>query len=153
MSDDPVSDEDASRISDAIESIEESHAALREKQSLSRTEYNAPTNRNLRKATERDFVTLAEAIVDVAEIILRHEQDDVPDGRKQQVRELHAVGVLDEELTHTLEEAVGFRDVLSHTYGPIINDDLVYDALQSGLDRYIEFTDAISKYLRANTDR
>lgn len=152
MSDDPLSDEQTSRIADAIESIEESRTALRQKQSLSPTEYKSPTNRDLRKATERDFVTLAEAIVDVAEIIVTHEHDDVPTGRKQKVRGLHSVGVLDEEVTHKLEEAVSFRDVLSHTYGPIVNDDLVYDALQSELDRYIEFTEAISDYLRANTD-
>lgn len=53
--------------------------------------------------------------------------------------------MIDEEFLQKLEEAVGFRDVRSHTYEPIVNDDLVYDAVQSSLDRYIVFTEAISE--------
>lgn len=90
MSDDSLSGERASRIADAIESIEERLGARRQKQSLSPTEYTAPGNRDVRTATERDFVTLAEAILDRAEIIVNHEQNDVPVGRKQNVRALHS---------------------------------------------------------------
>jgi uncharacterized protein YutE (UPF0331/DUF86 family) len=38
--------------------------------------------------------------------------------------------------------------VLSHTYGPIINDDIVYDALQNSLQQYVNFAEAIDEYLR-----
>ena len=56
-------------------------------------------------------------------------------------------GVIDEMLARKLQDAVGFRDVLAHAYGPIVNDDVVYDALQNSLDRYVEFATAIAEYL------
>ena len=40
-----------------------------------------------------------------------------------------------------------FRDVLAHTYGPVVNDGIVYDPLQDDHDRYVEFVEAIGTYL------
>jgi hypothetical protein len=37
--------------------------------------------------------------------------------------------------------------VLAHTYGPVVNDDIVYDALQNSLDRYVAFVECIDQYL------
>lgn len=55
--------------------------------------------------------------------------------------------VIDDQLRQRLHDAIGFRDVLAHTYGPIVNDDIVYDALQNGLDRYVEFAEVVHRYL------
>lgn len=68
------------------------------------------------------------------------------------ISELHAIGVIDDELDRKLREAVGFRDVLAHSYGPIVNDDLVYDALQNSLDRYVHFVESIHRYLSESID-
>lgn len=86
-------------------------------------------------------------MIDVGETVLRIEQDTVPDRRKAVVTELEPVGVIDAELGEKLRAAVGFRDVLAHTYGPVVNDDIVYDALQNSLDRYVTFVERIDQYL------
>ena len=41
---------------------------------------------------------------------------------------------------------------MAHTYGPVVNDDVVYNALQNDLDRYVEFVEAIGEYVRETTD-
>lgn len=51
------------------------------------------------------------------------------------------------DMSERLRTAVGFRDVLAHTYGPIVNDDIVYDALQNDLERYVDFVKAVDGYL------
>ncbi len=86
-------------------------------------------------------------MIDVGETVLRIEQDTVPDRRKAVVTELEPVGVIDTELGEKLRAAVGFRDVLAHTYGLAVNDDIVYDALQNYLDRYVTFVERIDQYL------
>lgn len=58
------------------------------------------------------------------------------------MRALAAVGALSEDTA----EAARFRNVLSHTYGVDIDDDIVYDAL-SDLDRYRQFVVEVREYL------
>lgn len=86
-------------------------------------------------------------MIDVGETVLRIERESIPDRRKAVVTELEAVGVIDAALAEKLRAAVGFRDVLAHTYGPVVNDDIVYDALQNSLDRYVSFVECIDQYL------
>ncbi|ERH05537.1 MAG: hypothetical protein J07HN4v3_01138, partial [Halonotius sp. J07HN4] len=100
-----------------------------------------------RDAVERKFEKLTAAVIDVAETVLRIEAGSVPDRRKAVITELETVGVIDAELGEKLRAAVGFRDVLAHTYGPVVNDDIVYDALQNSLDRYVAFVECIDQYL------
>jgi len=135
------------RIADGIEAIERTVGELRSLQDLSRAAYKSDDNRIQRDAVERKFEKLTAAVVDVAETVLRIEDVSVPDRRKVTISELESVGVVDAELGEKLRAAVGFRDVLAHTYGPIVNDDIVYDALQNSIDRYVEFVERIDKYL------
>ena len=72
---------------------------------------------------------------------------DVPDHRKAVIAELESLDILDATLAQELRDAIGFRDVLAHSYGPIVNDDLLYDALQNSLERYVSFVEAVSEYL------
>lgn len=149
MADEELRPEDAARIADAVESIERTVARLRSAQSLSREEYDAQENIETREAVERRFETLTAAVIDIAETVCRVERGRVPDSRKAAIAALEADGVLDADLARRLREAVGFRDVLAHAYGPVINDDIVYDALQNSLDRYVEFVEAIRQYMEA----
>lgn len=137
----------ANRIADAVESIERDVVRLRELQAISREEYGAEDNQDLRDAVERKFEKLAEATVDVATQITRQEGRGVPGRRKDRIDAIEDLAVVDADLADRLREAIAFRDVLAHTYGAIVNDDLVYDALQNGLDRYVEFVAAVDAYL------
>lgn len=135
------------RIADGVEDIEETVHELRSFQSMTLEEYKSPEHRQTRAAVERQFETLTAATVDIAKTICRLESVQVPDHRKDVIRELESRGVIDTTLGERLREAVAFRDVLAHSYGPIINDELVFDALQHSLDRYVDFVAAIDKYL------
>ncbi len=147
--DDDLSPERATRIADAIEDIERNVSGLKRYRELSRSEYRAEGALDRREAVERKFEKLIAATVDVAETILAAQRGSVPGRRKDAITGLEREGIIDEQLANKLREAVGFRDVLAHTYGPIINDDIVYDALQNSLDRYVEFAAAVDTYLRA----
>lgn len=140
------------RIADAVEDIEQNLTRLRAFRQLSREEYTASDEQDRRDAVERKFEKLTEAILDIAAEICKQERGAVPDRRKDIVAALAEEAVIDEDLAKRLRAAVGFRDVLSHTYGTIVNDDLVYDALQHDLGRYADFVDAVDSYLSRYVD-
>lgn len=151
--DDPLPGDRANRIADAVEDIEQNVTRLRELQNLSRAEYMADDEQDRRDAVERKFEKLTEAVLDIATEILKQERSSAPERRKQTVAALESEGVIDDRLATQLEEAVGFRDVLAHTYGPIVNDDIVYNALQNDLDRYVRFVEAVDEYLQEVTEK
>nr|WP_255455297.1 DUF86 domain-containing protein [Natrialba sp. INN-245] len=142
-----MSPERATRIADAIEAIERNVSQLETYQELSRAEYRADKHLEQREAVERKFEKLIAATVDVAETVLAAECGSVPDRRKDAITDLETSGIIGDDLAQQLHEAIAFRDVLAHTYGPIVNDDIVYDALQNSLDRYVAFAEAIHEYL------
>jgi uncharacterized protein YutE (UPF0331/DUF86 family) len=146
---DTLSPEQATRVADAVEDIETNVSRLRSYQSLSRDQYLSAEYRETREAVEREFEKLTAAVVDIAQTILKAEGIAVPDHRKATVDELETLGILDSALAQKLRDAIGFRDVLAHSYGPIVNDDIVYDALQNSLERYVLFVEAIAEYLAA----
>jgi len=149
---DEMSAERANRIADAVEDIEQNVTRLREIQTLSREEYKSNQNHDLRDATERKFEKLAEAVLDIGESILKHEEITAPSRRKETVSKVEDAGVIGQDLSERLQEAVEFRDVLSHTYGPIVNDDIVFDSMQNSLERYVEFVEAIDDYLSSGVE-
>ena len=62
------------------------------------------------------------------------------------MRALGEVGVLSDETAEARAQAARFRNVLSHTYGDVIDHDVVYEALQD-LERYRTFVIAVRDYL------
>jgi len=62
------------------------------------------------------------------------------------MRRLEEIGVLSEELADEMIATARFRNVLAHTYGDAIDDDVVYDALDD-LERYRSFLIAVRQYL------
>jgi len=82
VSEDALSPEQATRIADAVETIEMNVSQLRTYQKLSREAYQADANREAREAIERKFEKLTAAVVDIARTILDVEGVAVPDERK-----------------------------------------------------------------------
>lgn len=137
----------ATRIATAVESIERDLNRLFKLQKLSREEYLADSNRDSRDVVERRFETLTEATLDVARQLVKQEDQPVPSRRQAVIDELEDLDLVDAVLAEKLREAVAFRDVLAHTYGPVIDDELVYEALANDLDRYVSFVQAVNRYV------
>ena len=146
---DSLTPEQATRVADAVEDIETNVSGLRSYQNLSRDEYLSAEYKETREAVERKFEKLTAAVVDIAQTILKAEGIAAPDHRKAAIDGLETLDILDSTLAQKLRDAIGFRDVLAHSYGPIVNDDIVYDALQNSLERYVAFVEAVSEYLGA----
>jgi uncharacterized protein YutE (UPF0331/DUF86 family) len=123
-----------------------------ELQAVSMSEYTSDENQDLRDAVERKFEKLTEAVLDIAGELLKEEGVPVPERRKRRLSELEAEGIIEPALADRLRDSVGFRDVLSHTYGPVVNDEIVYEAMQNSLDRYVEFLVAVDRYLSDITE-
>ena len=119
---------------------------------MSRSEYTAAKNYDLRNAVERKFEKLTEAIHDIAEEICKQERGTAPDRRKKKITALEEEEIISADISERLQKAVEFRDVLSYSYGLIVNDDLVYDAFQTSLDRYVDFVEAVEVSLSEMTE-
>lgn len=137
----------ATRIASAVESIERDLNRLFDLQNLSLAEYLADDNRDRRDVVERRFETLTEATLDVARQLIKQEGQPVPSRRQAVVDELEDLDLVDPVLAEELREAVAFRDVLAHTYGPVIDNELVYEALANDLNRYVSFVQAVNRYV------
>jgi uncharacterized protein YutE (UPF0331/DUF86 family) len=132
------------RILTAAETIERSVAVLAEKQSMERAAYKR--DRESRDVVERRFVKATEAALDIAETIVVHRADDRPKSNPGTMHALAEAGVLEVETADSMAAAARFRNVLAHTYGDVIDHDVVYDALQD-LERYRDFLVDVRAYL------
>ena len=120
-----------------METIEESVGVLARKQKLSRGEYK--TELETRDIVERRFVKMTEAAIDIGEQLVKHERGDPPTSNPESMEQLAEIGVLSTDTAEQMAQAARFRNVLSHTYGQIIDHDVVYNALQEDLERYRAF--------------
>lgn len=121
------------------------------------------TNRELRDIVERRLEKLSQAAIDVANGILADRACRVPKANQDKFRQLGLIGVLsigdvDREsteltmassvggLAEEMAEAAGLRNVLAHEYGDVLDDKMVYHALQN-LERYSLFLEELEAYL------
>lgn len=132
------------RILTAVDTIEESLGVLARKQRISREAYKSDSD--TRDIVERRFVKMTEASIDIGEELVKHERGEPPASNPASMRTLGELGVLPPALAEEMAQAARFRNVLSHTYGNIIEHDVVYNALQD-LERYRRFVQAIRDYL------
>lgn len=132
------------RILTAVETIEESLGVLARKQRISRDEYESDSD--TRDIVERRFVKMTEASIDIGEELVKHERNQPPASNPESMRALGEIGVLSPTLAEEMAQGARFRNVLSHTYGNIINHDVVYNALQD-LERYRTFVKEVRDYL------
>ena len=132
------------RILTAVETIEESLGVLARKQRISRDEYK--TDSDTRDIVERRFVKMTEASIDIGEELIKHERGQPPASNPESMRALSEISVLSPTLAEEMAQGARFRNVLSHTYGNIIDHDVVYNALQD-LDRYRTFVQEVRDYL------
>jgi uncharacterized protein YutE (UPF0331/DUF86 family) len=144
MTADEFPTESLNRILVAVETIEESLGVLARKQQISREDFKADSD--TRDIVERRFVKLTEASIDIGEELVKYERGEPPASNPASMRALGKLDILTPPVAEEMAQAARFRNVLSHTYGQIINQDIVYNALQD-LDRYRLFVQQISNYL------
>lgn len=147
MTSEELPEDRLSRILDAVETIEKSIGVLARKQQLGREEYKADAE--TRDVVERRFVKMTEAAIDIGEELVKQEQNEPPASNPKSMRLLAEVGVLSMETAEQMAQAARFRNVLSHTYGQIIDHDVVYNALQENIERYRTFVVEVREYLDA----
>ena len=146
MTDEGLPADRLDRILTAVETIEKSLGVLARKQQVDREGYK--TDSDTRDIVERRFVKMTEAAIDIAEELVEHERGQPPTSNPASIRALGEIEVLSGSLAEEMAQGARFRNVLSHTYGNIIDHDIVYNALQD-LERYRGFTQAVRDYLEA----
>lgn len=137
-------EEDLDRIIAAIETIEESLGVLADKRSLGRSAYKR--DREAQDVVERRFVKMTEAALDVGTVLVERERERPPDSNPATMQALGVIDAVSTDTATEMAQAARFRNVLSHTYGDVIDHDVVYNALQD-LDRYRTFVHEVRDYL------
>lgn len=99
--------------------------------------------REARDIVEREFETAIEACIDIGKMLLSDHNETVPNRNAQVFHELARVDVLDEGTAQRMAEAAGFRNVLSHQYGNDIDDEDVYNVLQSDLPVFRDYLEQV----------
>ena len=146
MMDEELPGDRLNRILTAVETIDESLGILARKQQVSREDYKAESD--TRDIVERRFVKMTDAALDIAKELVKYERGQPPESNPASMRTLGEIGVLSGSLAEEMAQGARFRNVLSHTYGNIIDHDVVYNALQD-LERYRTFVQAVRDYLES----
>lgn len=141
---DPHGRERVETIVEKAEYVESCLEILAAKQSVSRTEFR--DDPETRDVVERRFEKASQACLDVARMLLRDIDGGVSRSNAATMRRLHETGVLTEETAESMAEAALFRNVLAHEYGDVLDEDIVYSALQD-LRRYRDFLVEVREYL------
>jgi uncharacterized protein YutE (UPF0331/DUF86 family) len=144
MTTDELPPDRLSRILTAVETIETSLGILAEKQRINRETYKTDTE--TRDIVERRFVKMTEATIDIGEELVKHERGKPPASNPASMQALGEIGVLSDTTAEQMVQAARFRNVLAHTYGEIIDHDVVYNALQD-LNRYQTFVIEVREHL------
>jgi len=141
---DPHGRERAETIVEKAEFVEACLEILAGRQSVTRDEYR--TDPLIRDVVERRFEKASQACIDIGRMLLRDIDGQAPDSNAGVMDRLSAVGVLSEQTASEMAQAAMFRNVLAHEYGDVLDQDIVYEALQD-LGRYRDFLHELRDYL------
>lgn len=95
---------------------------------------------------ERYFQLAIEVVLDVSKMLIRANRFPPPETNKEVLSILYEYKILPRALFYRLDGVIGFRNVLVHDYEKI-NRNKVYDKLQKNLQDFVDFKNAIMKYL------
>ena len=124
-----------SRINEKINEIQKYLDELREIVPNTLEEYES--NKIVRAACERYFERVAEAVTDLAFIVIAQKKFRIPEDDIDSFKILEENGVIDNELYNRLKDAKGMRNFIAHQYGQI-NNKLVYEAITEELDKDVK---------------
>lgn len=139
-----VSPERAAIVVEKAEFVDRCIGVLAERQYVTFDEYVERVE--VKDVVERRFEVMTQACIDVARVLLKELGVGVPDANQDTMRRLSSAGVLSGPTGEAMAEAAGLRNVLAHEYGAVIDDSVVYDALQD-LSRYRAFLAEVREFL------
>jgi len=134
-----------SRINDKIKDIERYLSELQDIVPLNFEEYSADITK--KAACERYIQKIAEAVVDLAFLILNLKNIKTPEDDASVFEVLKENSLIKESLSKKLKQAKGMRNFISHQYDKI-DDNLVFDAVKKELEKDVnEFIKEVRKCL------
>ena len=99
-------------------------------------------------ACERYFEKIIEAVVDLAFLIIKLKQFNIPQDDADAFRILLENKVINNELQTKLKYAKGMRNIIVHEYGEI-NDKLIFNSISEELETDVmEFIENIKSFLK-----
>lgn len=84
-------------------------------------------------ACERYAEKIPEAIVDLAILVIRYLNLPAPKDDKNTFEILAQNNIISQELSKSLQDAKGMRNIIAHEYGKV-DDEIVFDAISSELE-------------------
>ena len=96
-------------------------------------------------AGERYFEKIVEAVVDLAYLIIRKKQFNMPESEDQAFVILENKNIISQKLSKNLQNAKSMRNFIIHRYAEI-NNELVFNAISEELEKDIkEFVEIIKR--------
>lgn len=89
-------------------------------------------NWKIRDIFERHFEKIVEAVVDIAFLIIKQKNFELPKDDESSFDILSNNSVIPKELSEKLKDAKGMRNIIAHKYGKI-DDKLVFEAVSEQL--------------------
>ncbi|ACV12119.1 protein of unknown function DUF86 [Halorhabdus utahensis DSM 12940] len=140
----PHDPERVETIVEKAEYVETCLEILAANQSVTRESFRE--NPETRDVVERRFEKASQACIDVARMLVRDLDGNAPGSNAATMRRLGGLDVLTDDTAESMAEAAMFRNILAHEYGDVLDQDIVYDALQD-LGRYRDFLVEVYGYL------
>lgn len=134
---------DAEIVGDLLAYINQYTNDLKRMQGLSKREYG--DDMVTRRAVERTFVNLIQACIDLAKHIRSTEGLSPSGTSKREIEALESAEIISSETREHIEEAVGFRNLLTHRYGEI-DHEVVYETLQNDLRWFERFQQEVARW-------
>ena len=134
---------DAEIVGDLLAYINQYTNDLKRMQGLSKREYG--DDMVTRRAVERTFVNLIQACIDLAKHIRSTESLSPSGTSKREIKALERAEIVSSETREHIEEAVGFRNLLTHRYGEI-DHEVVYEILQNDLRWFERFQQEVARW-------
>lgn len=97
-------------------------------------------------AAQHRLVVAAQAVADVAAHIVVSEGFGPPESYRAAVLELGRRGIVDEELSRSMAEAVGLRNVLVHMYVEVDPERVA--AAVADADEFLRFISQVERWIR-----
>lgn len=123
--------EKAGYVTEAVEIL------VDKREALTFDEYT--NSREQRDIVEREFETAIEAAIDIGTMLLRARNHPAPQTNAEIFHTLHDEDILKAETARRMARAAGFRNILAHKYGNEIDDEDVFNALQTDLPVFRDF--------------
>lgn len=88
-----------------------------------------------------------ESCIDIANHIIATERLRSPKDYKDTFKVLNEAGIIPDDFVQTLQAMAGFRNLLVHLYWEV-DDEMIYDSLDTELDDFEAFIAHIMKFLQ-----